>query len=141
MNTEDRKAEHYILFILAAVGFGIVGFLNPNRYAPVGTSLRELGLTAATWWFLGLFVGGLTCLTGLLRPTVLGRGIERAGLVLLSGLMLGFVSAVLWNSGPKGLGFAVFVGAFAIANLFRLRRLGREVRGLRSSIVNAQKSR
>ncbi len=139
MNTEDRKAEHYLLFLLAAVVYGIAGFLNTDRYAT--NSLRELGLIAANYWFLGLVVGAATCLVGLLRPTVLGRGIERAGLILLSGLMLGFASAVLWNSGPKGLGFAVFVGAFSMANLFRLRRLGREVRGLRSSIVKAHQSR
>jgi hypothetical protein len=139
MNTEDRKSEHYLLFLVGAMVFGIAGFLNPNRFAT--NSLRDLGMTAATYWFLGLIVGSLTCLVGLIRPTVLGRGIERAGLLLLSGLMLGFASAVFWNSGPRGLGFAVFVGAFGIANLIRLLRLGREVRGLRSSIVRIHQSR
>lgn len=98
-------------------------------------------MTAATYWFLGLIVGSITCIVGLIRPTILGRGIEKAGLLLLSGLMLGFASAVLWNSGPRGLGFVVFVGALGLANLIRLVRLGREVRGLRSSIVRIHQSR
>lgn len=139
MNTEDRKAEHYILFLVGCMVFGIAGFFNPTRYAT--NSLRELGMTAATCWFLGLIVGSITCIVGLIRPTILGRGIEKAGLLLLSGLMLGFASAVLWNSGPRGLGFVVFVGALGLANLIRLVRLGREVRGLRSSIVRIHQSR
>lgn len=85
-----RWFEAFLLVM--CIGSGLLGLTG-------NASDRAIELNFPSWgqylWYGGLVLGGATALLGVLVVTYTGVGIERAGLLLLSGLCAGYTAGAV----------------------------------------------
>jgi hypothetical protein len=79
------------------------------------------------WAHLFLATALVACgmtLTGIVRQTVRGVLVERAGLSGLTGITFMYAVWSLTNSGVRGMAFALLLGAICVSSLLRSRQIG-----------------
>lgn len=126
-----------IWVVVAATLTGVVALLpvGPERVGVVDRYLPDLVLP----WYLGLTVGGLVTLIGTLPTSRTVRrawtllGVERFGLALLAGLLLGYGAAVEVVA-PRGAS-GVIVVALGVASVARYRQAGHERHALQTLVT------
>lgn len=122
--------------VLACTVTGLVALLpiGPARRSAVDQFLPEF----ATLWYAGLLVSGTVCIVAVMLPArTLPRlsrllGLERVGLALLAGLLVGYGAALLVAAPKMPVGFLLV--ALAVACVGRLRQVRNEVRSLQSLV-------
>jgi hypothetical protein len=106
-----------VLMLIACTATGAVGLLEPTSTSNVITSL--LPAWEVVTWYSGLTLGSLVSLFGVFWGGVVSLVLERAGLVMLTCLMLAYSAAVITQVGVRGALPALFTGLFAIACAIR----------------------
>jgi hypothetical protein len=106
-------------------------------------SAREtLTATFPVWsqnlWYGGLIVSATLVLTGIVLGTVTGLMIERAALLVLTGLCVGyglvFFAVAGRGSASHGIYVVVLVLAYAAVNITRAFQINTDLRQIRSSL-------
>ncbi|MCW0214383.1 MAG: hypothetical protein OJJ54_13570 [Pseudonocardia sp.] len=87
------------------------------------------------YFFVSMAVFGGLSLYGALQRSVVGLLVERAGLIVLSAIYLGYSVAVVSNSGFRGITPAVFGLAIAVANVARLVQISRDLKRVKASVA------
>lgn len=125
MQIRSGRHPHEVAMLGAAFLIGVVGLAFFNQ---VATALvRALPHPFGHILYGGLAAGAAIALAGVFRRGILPALLERSGLTALAVFLLIYAVAVVVNSGLRGLAFSVFVGAFSLANLIRVRQIGREI--------------
>lgn len=122
----DRD-PHELAFVIAAFLLGVAGTVSFSRIAT--TNVRMLPTVWGYVLYGGLAVLAAVTLVGIFVHGVVGALLERAGLISLALFLLAYGVGFLAVAGWRGVGPAVFVTAFAVANVVRARQISRAVRG------------
>lgn len=125
------RHPHEVAMLVAALALGSAGAVAFDAVAT--TTARALTVPWGHVLYAGVALGAAITLTGITFHGVLFALLERAGLMALAGFLLVYAAAVIANSGVRGVAFAVFVGAFSVANLARAAQIGREIREHRAA--------
>jgi hypothetical protein len=127
------RSPHELALLIPCFIVGIAGLTVPGRVST--TTLSALPLHWLYVWYGGLVLGSAVALTGLMMGSILGMLIERVGLIVLSGQLLGYGIAITVLFGLRGIQFGLLVGAFAVANLWRAHQIRRESVSVRAAAV------
>ncbi len=115
----------YQAFLMVmCVGSGVMGHLTGAN-----SSLAAFPPWAQRIWLTGLFIGGVTALVGIGLHNLTGLLIERAALLLLAGLCIGYTATAvivcLIHEGPSAY-TTTLVFLFALLNLNRVWQVRQE---------------
>ena len=127
MPIRGSRHPHELAFVVAALLLGAAGVLFFARIAT--TNVRMLPTLWGYILFGGMAVLSAVTLVGVFVHSVVGALLERAGLISLALFLLAYGVGFLAVAGWRGVGPAVFVTAFAVANVVRARQISRAVRG------------
>ncbi|GLW91781.1 hypothetical protein [Actinokineospora globicatena] len=119
------RNPHEVALLAAAFVLGLAGLTAFGQVAT--TTVRALPDPFGHVLYGGLAVGALVSLVGVFLAGYIGPLLERAGLIGLALLCAGYAVTILGLFGGRGLSFALFMLAFAAANLVRARQIGREL--------------
>lgn len=125
-----RRRPHELLLLLFSLFAGAAFLLGAPRPNSMGDSVGE---PLVTLWAVGLFVAGAVGLWGCYTRNNVTRGLllERAGMLLSAGAVLGYAAQVLSINGERA-GFAGgFCIAWAVANVVRSLQISNDLRSLR----------
>lgn len=122
-----RNRPHLLMtlwFSLVAGGVFVLG-------APVPPSMGDTGLVAIWAWLL--LLSGVVGLAGCYGRGNLrrGLGLERAGMLLGAGAVIGYAVQVYTVNGNRALFSAGFCAGWAIANVVRALQISNDLRQLR----------
>lgn len=127
------RHPHEIALLVMSVVLGIVGILVSGSTSP-GISSAFPGHTE-NFFYVGLSVSGAVALYGALLRNITGLLVERAGLIGLSCIFLGYTIAVFTNAGVRGTTSALFGLAFTVANIVRLVQISRDMKLLHATLA------
>lgn len=99
------------------------------------TTVRSLPYPFGHMLYGGLLIGGVVALLGVYLHGIAGPLVERSGLLALALLCTAYAVTVEGLSPIRGLSFALFMLAFAAANLIRWRQIGRELGEIQAAAV------
>lgn len=118
MNRQGRH-PHEVALLAVCVVYGAFGLAAYDKVATA--TMQNLGWIAGHVFFISVLTGSLVALLGIFWPFsgVKGPLVEQGGLLILSAFWLGYGIAVVYNAGLRGIGFALVVGGFAAANIYR----------------------
>lgn len=118
VNRQGRH-PHEVYLLSVCVLYGLAGLVAYDEV--VSNSIAPLGRIAGYVFFGSVLFGSLVGLIGIFWPFkgVQGPLVERSGLLILAAFWFGYVVAVVYNAGFRGLGFILVVGGFAMANVHR----------------------
>lgn len=114
-----------MLFLIATLLGGLSGLLAYRETA--SPSIQALGPVFGYILYAGLFVGATVALFGVFLPGERGSVFERAGLFLLSSMLVGFSLAVMIRSGTDATSVVLWAWAWAGAGLWRCQQIGKEI--------------
>lgn len=126
------KHRHHELLLLAFSVLAGVAFLLG---APRSAVTQQLDETLVNVWAVGLTVSGVVGLLGCFWRNNLERSLllERSGLLIGAGAVLGFAMQVYSVAGGRGLFTAGFYLAWALANVARSLQIGKDLRDMRGA--------
>jgi hypothetical protein len=111
--------------LTAALVLGGAGLVAFSRVA--SPTVRALPGPFGYILFAGLFLSSSVSLWGVFWRSLAGSVVERSGLFAMALICVSFSFVVYARSGFQGLNFIVFMIAFAVANLTRVRQIGHEI--------------
>lgn len=121
------------LFLLLLCGFsGATGLLAPRVVAT--SPLSGLPDIVATAWYAGLWGGATIAIVGIFMSRPLGPLVERAGLLMLTGLALSFSALLIGIGSPAAGGLVSVLLLFALTLLARIWLIGREPKEIKAAI-------
>lgn len=127
------RHPHEIVLLSICVLSGLSTFLAYHQAA--STAIRELPEMWGRVYYLGLAIAAAIALIGVFWPGFTGPLVERAGLLMLSGLVCFFGIAILTVAGLRGLYFGLILIGFAAANLWRVGQVNRELQQIRAAAI------
>lgn len=129
-----RSGRHPFEVVLLAV-FLLSGVSNLANYnASASNALRGLSDTYGYVYYAGLALGSAITLVGVFWPGLSGPLVERAGLLILTGLWASF-GGLLLAFGWRGVQFALLFFGFAAGAVWRIVQIRRDLRQAVSAAV------
>lgn len=122
-----------LLLLVVCMFSGAAGLLDPESVAssPISTLFPA---ALATVWYAGLWISGLVAIIGIFMTSPVGRQVEMAGLLALSGLMVS-ISLLLLRYSPQVLLPSMSLAAVLVAAIgFRIWLIRREPRVISQAI-------
>lgn len=122
-----RNRPHLLMTLWFSLVAGAVFILG----APVPPSMGDTGLVAIWAWLL--LLSGVVGLTGCYSRGNLKRalGLERGGMLLGAGAVIGYAVQVYTINGGRALFSAGFCAGWAIANVVRALQISNDLRKLK----------
>lgn len=107
-----------------------------------GSAQESITASFPTWsqnlWYGGLVIGAVIAAVGIIVNTYAGLRIEQAGLLLLTGICIGFDIAFVAFASRASLAHIVLVvplvALFAVINFIRARQIDREIDTVRHGL-------
>lgn len=110
-----------VSILSACLLYGLTALFAYNEVS--GTAIRAFGPLGGRMFVGLLAVGAALALFGIILHSVLGLFYERAGLIVVTGTCAAYGVVAIGQLGPRGIGFALLMAAFAVASGLRLLQI------------------
>ena len=122
-----RRGKHPHEVGLLFATFVIGGFGTFAFNSSANSASRALPYPMGQIMYGALALGSAVAIAGIFWPGITGALVERAGLVAVSLMCAGQGAATLVGFGLRGLAYGGILAAFAVASLWRVLQIRREV--------------
>ena len=126
MHIRRGTHPHEVALLSATFLTGLFGTFAFNSSA--NSAARSLPHPYGQILYGAMALGSAVAIGGIFWRGITGALVERAGLIAVSLIGLGQGAAILVGFGLRGLGFGLFMAAFAIASFVRVGQISRETR-------------
>lgn len=121
------RHPHEVFTTVFVMLVGVVGLFQPVSPA-ITLAFTEAGATA---FYLGLILSGAIVLVGIWLPRIEGPLLERIGLAVSTLFLIGYVIAVVSNSGTRGAMAVAFPLGLIAAKVARIYQIGKVLKKLK----------
>jgi hypothetical protein len=128
------RNAHEVYLLAACTLAGIVGLTVPSSHG------RAISAAFPGWiqiaWYSGLIFGAVLSLYGVMRGSLSGALVERAGQLVLAGFATAYGAALLSYAGWPAAATALITVAFGAACLARACQIRASITALRSELAS-----
>ncbi|TCO57113.1 hypothetical protein [Actinocrispum wychmicini] len=134
LTIRSGRHPHEIVLLAFTLLSGLTGFFGYSQAAS-NAILLLLPRAYGQAFYLGLAASAAIALAGICWRGIVGPLVERAGLLINTGLYLFFALAIFTVGGVRGVGFGFTLIAFSVANVVRVLQIRRDLRAIRAAAM------